>query len=578
MNRRPIHEKPAIPPEARILLSCRFVCGIDLWRRIGFWLLSSSSAQSEFRPSGGLGRQVIEFFVCLALAVILFKAFLIEGYVITTGSMAPTLLGYHKQINCPSCSYEFALGISNGQAPERAVCPNCDFAGIETSSLMFNDGDQVLVSKSTYSVRWPKRWEVAVFRNPNDTSEAYVKRIVGLPGEQIQVRRGDVFVNGQIARKSLDVQRGLRILVHDHAHQPVANESADWQPRWTGEQPWWQPRAVGFAVDTRPEKDRAAQWAWLTYRHWIRRGGKHSTRLKLAQWPAAAPFPSPSFDPVDFDEKSSELVCRGAMTDETRERLVGTSKERKFQAAIEQLHTESHIAPLTDFYAYNRQIPGNGDSAVVRDLMVVTKVDFKAGQGEFRIEMNDGSEVYAWVFDTRQQQIRLHMRGSSAPVRTAPLPAKFARETALLEMSLFDRQVMCAVDGDLVFEPWELPPAPRGKPAPRRQVRLGANGIRLHVLSLQVFRDVYYTADGNADMKTWELSNQANQEEFFVLGDNSPISVDSRLWGPEIVLTSQLLMGKPFLVHLPSRTAQLKLGNWQGRLRVPDFSRIRYIR
>ena len=578
MNRRPIHEKPAIPPEARILLSCRFVCGIDLWRRIGFWLLSSSSAQSEFRPSGGLGRQVIEFFVCLALAVILFKAFLIEGYVITTGSMAPTLLGYHKQINCPSCSYEFALGISNGQAPERAVCPNCDFAGIETSSLMFNDGDQVLVSKSTYSVRWPKRWEVAVFRNPNDTSEAYVKRIVGLPGEQIQVRRGDVFVNGQIARKSLDVQRGLRILVHDHAHQPAANESADWQPRWTGEQPWWQPLAVGFAVDTRPEKDRAAQWAWLTYRHWIRRGGKHSTRLKLAQWPAAAPFPSPSFDPVYYDEQSSELVCRGAMTDETRERLMGTSKERKFQAAIEQLHTESHIAPLTDFYAYNRQIPGNGDSAVVRDLMVVTKVDFKAGQGEFRIEMNDGSEVYAWVFDTRQQQIRLHMRGSSAPVRTAPLPAKFAREAALLEMSLFDRQVMCAVDGDLVFEPWELPPAPRGKPAPRRQVRLGANGIRLHVLSLQVFRDVYYTADGNADMKTWELSNQANQEEFFVLGDNSPISVDSRLWGPEIVLTSQLLMGKPFLVHLPSRTAQLKLGNWQGRLRVPDFSRIRYIR
>ena len=36
-------------------------------------------------------RQVVEFFVCLAIAVMLFKAFLIEGYVITTGSMAPTL-------------------------------------------------------------------------------------------------------------------------------------------------------------------------------------------------------------------------------------------------------------------------------------------------------------------------------------------------------------------------------------------------------------------------------------------------------------------------------------------------------
>lgn len=538
----------------------------------------SSSAQSESRPAGGPSRQVIEFFVCLSLAVILFKAFLIEGYVITTGSMAPTLLGYHKQVVCPSCSYEFALGISNGQAPARAVCPNCDFAGIETGSLMSNDGDQVLVNKSTFNWRWPRRWEVAVFRNPNDTSEAYVKRIVGLPGEQIQVRRGDVFVNGQIARKSLAVQRGLRILVHDHAHQPVANESDDWQPRWIGDQPWWQPRSAGFAVDTRPEKDRAAQWAWLTYRHWIRRGGKYATRLKLEHWPSSAPLPSPSFDPVYYDEKSSDLVCRGAMTDETRQRLRGASKDRKFQTAIEQLYTESHIAPLTDFYAYNRQIPGNGDSAVVRDLMVATRVDFKAGQGEFRIEMNDGVDVYAWVFDTRQQQVRLHLRGSAAPVRTAPLPAKFARETVLLEMSLFDRQVLCVIDGSVLFEPWELPPAPRGKTAPRRQARLGANGVRLHILSLELYRDVYYTADGNADTKTWELADQSDHEEFFVLGDNSPISVDSRLWAPEVVLTSQLFMGQPFMVHLPSRTAQLKLGNWQGRLRVPDFSRIRYIR
>lgn len=525
-----------------------------------------------------MGRQVLEFFVCLAVAVILFKAFLIEGYVITTGSMAPTLLGYHKQIVCPSCSYEFSLGISNGQAPARAVCPNCDFAGIETSSLLSNDGDQVLVIKSAYEFRWPRRWEVAVFRNPSNTNEAYVKRVVGLPGEEIQVRRGDVYVNGEIARKSLDVQRGLRILVHDHAHQPIANESDDWQPRWLGDQPWWQPRAAGFAVDTRAEKDRPAQWAWLTYRHWIRRGGKHTTKLKLAQWPSNVIMPSASFDPVYYDEKTSELVCRGAMTQETREGLRSSSKDRKFQAAIEQLYTESHIAPLTDFYAYNRQIPGNGDSAIVRDLMLATTVDFKAGQGEFRIEMNDGSEVYAWVFDTRQQQVRLHLRGSSAAVRTAPLPAKFTKETVLLEMSLFDRQVMCVLDGKQVFEPWELPPSPRGKTAPRRQVRLGANGVRLHVLSLELFRDVYYTADGGAETKTWELSDRPERQEFFVLGDNSPVSVDTRLWHPDVVLISQLFMGKPFLVHLPSRTAQLKLGNWQSRLRVPDFSRIRYIR
>lgn len=525
-----------------------------------------------------MARQVVEFFVCLSIAVMLFKAFLIEGYVITTGSMAPTLRGAHKQITCPSCRHEFPIGISNGQVPARAICPNCEESGIATEPELANDGDQVLVYKSAYNFRWPRRWEVSVFRNPNDTTEAYVKRVVGLPGERIQVRRGDVYVNGQISRKPLSVQRGMRMLVHDLAHQPAAEDSADWQPRWLGDQPWWQPRGSGFAVDTRPEKDRPAQNAWLTYRHWIRRGGKYVTRLKLGLWPNDSTPPTLTSDPVYYDETKQELVCRGAMSEETRERLREMSRNPKFQAIIEQLYTESHIAPLTDFYAYNRQLPGNGDSAIVRDLMVATRIDFKAGQGELRIEMGDGVDAYTCVFDTRQQQIRLHPRGSTAPVRTAPLPSRFLQDTVLLEMSLFDRQVLCALDGELIFEPWELPLVPPGRSVPRRQVRIGAFGIRLHVVSLELYRDVYYTADGGGETRSWELHNTPERQEFFVLGDNSPISVDSRLWRAGVVLTPQLLMGKPFMVHLPVRTAAWKWGAWQSRLRVPDFSRIRYIR
>ncbi|MDB5385733.1 MAG: peptidase and domain protein [Planctomycetaceae bacterium] len=521
-------------------------------------------------------RQGVEFFVCLSLAVILFKAFLIEGYVITTGSMAPTLLGYHKQITCPSCGAEFALGISNGKAPERATCPNCDQASIDTTELLPNDGDQVLVNKSAYAFRWPRRWEVTVFRNPNNTDEAYVKRVVGLPGEMLQIQRGDVFVDGEIARKSLETQRGLRILVHDHAHQPPSTET-DWQPRWTGDQPFWQPRGSGYAVDTRADQSRPAQMAWLTYRHWIRTGGKHLTRLKMPAWPANTPLPWPSMDPVRYEAGSGELVCRGAMALDTRDRLKDLSTDRKFLAAVEQLYTESHIAPLTDFYAYNRQIAGNGDSAVVRDLMLSTTVDFKTGQGELRIEMNDGVDTFTWILNTKTQQVEL-LAGGRDPVRVAALPKKFLNDSVLLEMSLFDRQVLCALDGKLVFEPWALPLTPPGKTAPRRQVRIGADGIRLHVMTLRLYRDVYYTAEGNSGSLTWTLRNSASRPEFFVLGDNSPVSVDTRLWDKGKAVTPQLLMGKPFLVHLPARTTSLKLGNWQGRLRVPDLSRIRYIR
>lgn len=538
--------------------------------------MTSNSPERESQPATSMLRQGIEFFVCLSVAVILFKAFLIEGYVITTGSMAPTLLGYHKQVTCPSCGAEFALGISNGKAPDRATCPNCDQTSIETTGLLPNDGDQVLVNKSTYSFRWPRRWEVAVFRNPNNTSEAYVKRIVGLPGEKIHIQRGDVFVNGEIARKPLSIQRALRILVHDHAHQPPGTET-DWQPRWTGDQPFWQPRGSGYAVDTRADQSRPAQMAWLTYRHWIRTGGRHLTRLKMPAWPANTPLPWPSMEPVRYDASSGELHCRGAMSSENRDRLKDLSTDRTFLKAVDQLYTETHIAPLTDFYAYNRQIVGNGDSAVVRDLMLATLVDFKTGQGELHIEMNDGSETYTWVLNSNTQQLQLHV-GHAEPVRSAQLPPSFLKDSVLLEMSLFDRQVICALDGNVVFDPWELPLTPATKSAPRRQVRIGAEGIRLHISSLRLFRDVYYTSEGNSGDSTWKLQNSPTEQEFFVLGDNSPISVDTRLWEPGKALTPQLLMGKPFLVHLPARTTALKLGNWQGRLRVPDLSRIRYIR
>ena len=50
----------------------------------------------------GFLRQVIEALACLAVAVIVFRAFLLEGYIISTGSMAPSLLGYHKQVVCLS--------------------------------------------------------------------------------------------------------------------------------------------------------------------------------------------------------------------------------------------------------------------------------------------------------------------------------------------------------------------------------------------------------------------------------------------------------------------------------------------
>lgn len=48
-----------------------------------------------------------------------------------------------------------------------------------------------------YIVRGPQRGDVAVFRPPQDTDRDFVKRVIGLPGDSILIRNGQVFVNGQ---------------------------------------------------------------------------------------------------------------------------------------------------------------------------------------------------------------------------------------------------------------------------------------------------------------------------------------------------------------------------------------------
>ena len=79
---------------------------------------------------------------------------------------------------------------------------------------------RVLVQKFLYDLRRPRRWEVSVFHFPGDPSQAYVKRVVGLPGESIQIDRGDIVVNGKIARKTLKEQRATRVLVFDNNFVP----------------------------------------------------------------------------------------------------------------------------------------------------------------------------------------------------------------------------------------------------------------------------------------------------------------------------------------------------------------------
>jgi signal peptidase I len=58
----------------------------------------------------------------------------------------------------------------------------------------FYNGDYLIIDELSYQFRAPQRGEVVVFKYPNDTTQRYIKRIVGLPGETIAVNSGKVFV------------------------------------------------------------------------------------------------------------------------------------------------------------------------------------------------------------------------------------------------------------------------------------------------------------------------------------------------------------------------------------------------
>ncbi len=60
----------------------------------------------------------------------------------------------------------------------------------------FSNGDYLLVDEITYKFKAPARGEVIVFKNPRNESEFYIKRVIGLPGEKVDIKNNKVFING----------------------------------------------------------------------------------------------------------------------------------------------------------------------------------------------------------------------------------------------------------------------------------------------------------------------------------------------------------------------------------------------
>src|SRR4051812_39576292 len=173
----------------------------------------------EAPPPDGT-RETIESIAMAIVLALIFRSFVAEAFVIPTGSMAPTLMGRHKDVFCPECNCRYQVGASNEVTKEGSPngnfvigssCPSC---GIPWSLDLYkkpNDdsfsGDRIIVGKFAYDFEEPKRWDVIVFKFPGNARDNYIKRLVGLPKETVRIVGGNVYTRQQenepfrIARK-----------------------------------------------------------------------------------------------------------------------------------------------------------------------------------------------------------------------------------------------------------------------------------------------------------------------------------------------------------------------------------------
>jgi signal peptidase I len=181
------------------------------------------------------GMGLVAGILSLAAVGFVVKPLLIEAFAIPTNSMAPTLIGWHREAKCPLCG---GTAILTAPAPDdhqfRAlrrddsigICTACgQMSTIQDAPATIHRGDRFIANKTLS----PRRWDIIVFRYPQNPETKYVKRVVGLPGEEVYIKEGAIWVNGMKTDLPKDVGNWAYTTGLDDAQQ---------FDRGTPESPW----------------------------------------------------------------------------------------------------------------------------------------------------------------------------------------------------------------------------------------------------------------------------------------------------------------------------------------------------
>lgn len=518
----------------------------------------------------------------VALALLI-RQYAAEAFGCAAGSMAPTILGRHKELTCPKCACRFAVSASI-EASARAggvahpayevvggTCPICRYTthlGIDTpkrDKYASASGPRFLVEKLSYRLGQPQRWDLPVFRYAGSGEVNYVKRIVGLPGETVRIRHGDVFVRRGgderfvIARRPPATVRAMLRVVDDTEHVVPQLLKLGWPARWQAS------RGEGAKAGrwTESEDHRALETdgaspgeVWIRYRHVVP-GYDDWQHLAAGRLPPGGP-PKPQLI-SDFFAYNTERTRRDVqMGSEPSPQTLG-------------LHW-------------------------VGDLAIEGTVEVRSRAGQVVFELVEGGRTMQCRIDVATGEACLAIDRLDAFRPVAPTRVRGPGTYRVLFANVDDQLLLWIDDGPVVFDgPTSYEPLGNTRPraADLAPAGVASRGAALRLSRLRVLRDGYYiamrmkpdepftgaisdfagenwpygllspsdVAGFLSDEDRWDVFEKRREVDFpleqgqyLVLGDNSAQSKDSRFWerdGLDYFVRREALLGRACWTYFP---------------------------
>ncbi|MHC4462828.1 MAG: signal peptidase I [Planctomycetota bacterium] len=501
-------------------------------------LSETEKSSSRKAPRKNKVAEIANTFEWLITAFVLafvFRAFVMEAFRIPTGSMADTLKGAHFRLCCRQCGYKYDRGFipqnyrlrqdtvpHGSRTPPTTRCPSCGYYQPVDNALPVANGDRILVLKCIYQFFEPKQWDVIVFKNPLEPSINYIKRLVGLPGDIVEIIDGDIYIDGRISRKPPKVQKELWMPVYNNDYQPV-------RPR---------ERSFNNHIWQQPFKN-IADSKWILN-----------------------------------DKDNPTLFCLDSGGGQIHSLIYDTSIGNNFRAT----------------YAYD-DVGEYRHQPFCSDLMVRFSVRSAESQGRIGMALSKYQTRYrAWVDCTQEIMVieEVDKDGKEEELNRKPIESPAINKATLIKFANVDHQLIFEFGSEKLV--YDLEDTDEKRTDIEPEVRIFGSG-KLTLSHIAIFRDIHYTAKRSPNSREQGRATQGNafpleDDEFFVLGDNSPNSEDGRWWRAkglgingeplyrEGVVPRDYLVGKALFVYWPSGFRPFAKSRFAV---IPNVGRMRFI-